>query len=74
MAYAGTLGASYDLKTVIRACKKIKDHGINLVFKILGQGPEENELKRYVEKIGAANVEFLGFLEYAKMAAALIKV
>lgn len=73
MAYAGTLGASYDLKTVIRACKKIKDHGINLVFKILGQGPEENELKRYVQKIGAANVEFLGFLEYAKMAALLSK-
>lgn len=74
ISYAGTIGASYDIKTVIDAVKRLNDDGYtNIHFKILGQGPEEQQLKEHATKIGANNVEFLGFLEYEKMAGYLYK-
>lgn len=73
LTYAGTLGASYDIKTVIMACKMLKDAGVNVVFKVLGHGPEEGGFKKYAAEIGASNIEFLGFMDYSKMAAYLHK-
>ena len=72
--YAGTLGSSYDLMTLMYAAKKIeKKRKENILFKILGQGPEEETLKRYVNDNQIGNVEFLGFQPYEKMAAYLCK-
>lgn len=74
ITYAGTLGGSYDIETIILAAKKIKDIGkTNIKFKILGQGPDEKKFKRCKEEIHADNVEFVGFLPYEKMAAFLSK-
>ena len=74
MTYAGTLGESYDLITCIDAAKIIHDStNENFKFIILGQGPDEDALKKYAEDIGADNVEFIGFVEYKKMAAYLSK-
>ncbi len=74
VTYAGTLGSSYDLTTLIKAARVLKSNSdYNIRIKILGQGPEEKNLKQFAAKIGADNVDFVGFLEYEKMAAYLSK-
>lgn len=74
IGYIGTLGRSYDIETVIKAVDFLKkENGINIRFKIMGQGPAEEELKRLVGKLGATNIDFLGFMDYSKMAAYLSK-
>lgn len=74
VTYAGTLGESYDLETLIYAAKELlKNNRTNIKIKILGQGPDEDKLKKLKERISATNVEFVGFLPYEKMAAFLSK-
>lgn len=72
--YAGTLGESYDLKTVIQTAKIMEDRGMGHIrFKILGQGPDEEKLKAYARETGVQNVDFVGFLPYEQMAAYLCR-
>lgn len=72
--YAGTLGESYDLITLIKAAKMIeKQRGDSIRFKILGQGPDEGKLKKYADSIHAKNIDWIGFQPYEKMAAYLCK-
>lgn len=72
ITYAGTIGNTYDLYTLMDAAKKIEKEGyLNVRFKILGQGPLEKELKQYVEFKDISNVDFVGFVPYEKMAAYL---
>jgi glycosyltransferase involved in cell wall biosynthesis len=74
IAYAGTIGASYDIETIIDAAAQLKKEGhTNVAFQILGQGPDEERLKAHAKEIGADNVRFLGFQDYEKMAAYLHK-
>ena len=48
VSYAGTLGESYDLFTVVDAAKKLESVcGSKIKFKILGQGPDEEKLKKH---------------------------
>lgn len=73
VTYAGTLGQSYDIATLVRAAQQIKETGIeDIAFKILGDGPNRMAL---TELAGQApcNVEFLGYQPYEKMAAFLTK-
>ena len=73
VTYAGTLGQSYDIATLVRAAQQIKETGIeDVAFKILGDGPNRMAL---TELAGQApcNVEFLGYQPYEKMAAFLTK-
>lgn len=73
VTYAGTLGQSYDIATLVRAAQQIKETGIeDVAFKILGDGPNRTAL---TELAGQApcNVEFLGYQPYEKMAAFLTK-
>ena len=74
--YAGTLGASYDIKTLITASKlcnsrldSTKDSK-KVVVKILGDGPDLNKLECYSKDINAP-VEFIGYTPYDEMAAYL---
>lgn len=74
IGYAGTIGASYDIKTVIDTIAQLhKDGCENIRFMVMGQGPELAPLKAYVRDNGIPGVEFLGFLDYEKMAAYLSK-
>lgn len=73
VTYAGTLGSSYDLDTLLECAKRIQNTHPTIKIKILGQGPEEGRLKEIVEKEKIFNVEFLGFMPYEKMAAFLAK-
>lgn len=73
ISYVGTIGASYDFKTIITAMGRLGKKYPGLKFKVLGHGPYEEEHKEYAKFIGADNVNFLGFMDYQKMAAYLSK-
>ena len=71
-AYAGTLGASYDIATLVKAADCLKDAYPNVRVKILGDGPDRTKLEALAAKLGAP-VDFLGYQDYAHMAAWLAK-
>ena len=68
VTYAGTLGTSYDIKTLISAGAILKKKGYeDIRIKILGGGPMENEFKKYAASLDC-NVDFEGYLPYENMA------
>ena len=72
VTYAGNIGTSYDIKTLILAGEKIREKGYkDIKIKILGIGPLFEELKSFSNNM--ENIEFLGYIEYQKMAAYLSK-
>lgn len=74
VTYAGSLGKSYDILTLIDAAKRLEEEGhTDIKVKILGTGPRADEFKGHVQEIGCNNVEFLGYTAYPKMAAYLHK-
>ncbi len=72
VVYAGMLGASYDLETLIAAVAACVEQLPNLRLKILGDGPNRTGLEKLAVEIDAP-VDFLGYLDYAHMAAWLSK-
>ena len=75
ITYAGKLGESYDLNTVIDGVKELYNKGYtNLRFLILGKGPSEEKIRQHVSSSNAeAFVLFLGYKTYKEMAAYLNK-
>lgn len=76
LTYAGTLGASYDMITVIDAVAKLENRrfdGKKLRLLILGQGPDRETFENHMKEIGASNITFVGFVDYERMAAILSK-
>lgn len=72
VTYAGSIGTSYDIKTLIDAAKIILQRDeTDIKFYILGTGPLKEELEQYAKDIKCDNVTFLGYVEYQKMAAFL---
>lgn len=73
VTYAGTLGASYDLKTLIEAAGRLKSMGYDQIkIKILGDGPMREELRRLSDAMDCS-VEFTGYMPFEEMAAYLKK-
>lgn len=73
VTYAGTIGTSYDIRTMILAADVLKKKGYSDIhIKLLGGGPLKEELKQLAESL-EGNVEFLGYTPYDKMAAYLKK-
>lgn len=72
VTYAGNLGSSYDIPTLIRAAHIIYDNHPEIKVKILGGGPLETEFKVLASE-KPCNVEFVGYIPYRKMAAYLVK-
>lgn len=67
VAYIGTLGHSYDIKTVIDAIDVLSDKGIsNIKFVVMGDGPLESEFKEYAKNKGILSW-FTGRLPYTEM-------
>lgn len=72
VTYAGNLGSSYDIPTMIHTAQELYGTHPSIRFMILGGGPLEKEFKALAaEKI--CNVEFIGYIAYRKMAAYLAK-
>lgn len=74
VSYAGTIGTSYDIKTMVLAGKELLNRGKNQIkIKILGGGPLKEELETLAKEQECTNVEFVGYAPYPKMAAYLAK-
>lgn len=74
VSYAGTIGTSYDIKTMVLAGKELLNRNLGQIkIKILGGGPLKEELEILAKKQGCTNVEFVGYAPYPKMAAYLTK-
>lgn len=74
VSYAGTIGTSYDIRTMVLAAEELAKRGrMNIRFKILGGGPMKDELEELANTRQIFNVEFVGYAEYGKMAAYLKK-
>ncbi len=73
VTYAGNLGSSYDIGTLIKASQLLFKSGhSDIRVKILGSGPLEEEFKN-IAKEKKCNVDFIGYTPYRKMAAWLAK-
>lgn len=72
VTYAGNLGSSYDIPTLIRAAQELYDDHPEIKVKILGGGPLEDEFKKIASE-RSCNVEFIGYTPYRRMAAYLVK-
>ena len=71
VTYAGTLGKSYDIATMIGAAQRIKAMGCeDIRIKLLGDGPNRALLEELAKK-APCNVDFLGYRPFEFMAAFL---
>lgn len=73
VAYAGTIGTSYDIETLVRASAelcRLKYRKIKML--VLGDGPDLAAMKELANKLDC-NVEFTGYQNYPMMAAYLSK-
>ena len=74
VSYAGTIGTSYDIRTMVLAAKELAGRGRqDIRIKILGGGPMKEELEALARERQIYNVEFVGYAPYDKMAAYLKK-
>jgi len=73
ITYAGTLGTSYDIGTLIKAVAELNKEGYsNIKLKLLGDGPQRAEWTELAQKV-CSDTEFLGFCSFDYMAAYLSK-
>ncbi len=71
VTYAGTLGTSYDIATLIRAADILKARGEESVrVMLLGDGPLRGDFEALAASL-MGNVSFLGYMPYPVMAAYL---
>lgn len=69
--YVGTLSHSYNIKLVIDAISLLNKEGKkNIIFKVLGTGPMEQDFKSYAKE-KEVYTDFLGMVEYKEMMAIL---
>lgn len=74
VTYAGTIGTSYDIRTMVLAGKELEKRGEPWIkIKILGSGPMQEELEKLSKEQGCTNVDFMGYVPYGKMSAYLSK-
>lgn len=73
VTYAGTLGTSYDIATLIWAADILARQGRKeLRIMLLGDGPLRGELETLAAEL-SGNVTFLGYVPHGRMAAYLAK-
>ena len=73
VTYAGTLGTSYDIATLIRAADILRKEGReNLRVVLLGDGPMRAEFEKVAAEC-VGNVTFHGYVPHSLMAAYLVK-
>jgi len=73
IAYAGTLGTSYNLNSVIDAIKILRDKGLSsLKLLVMGDGPRREEFMAKAARSGI-DALFTGRLPYGEMAAKLCR-
>ena len=74
VTYAGTIGTSYDIRTMVLAAEELMKQGKTKIrFQILGDGPTREMLENLAKERKIQNVKFTGYVPYEKMAAYLVK-
>ena len=74
VTYAGTIGTSYDIRTMVLAAEELMKQGkTNIRFQILGDGPTREMLENLAKERKIQNVKFTGYVPYEQMAAYLVK-
>ena len=74
VTYAGTLGTSYDIRTMVLAAEELMKQGKTKIrFQILGDGPTREMLENLAKERKIQNVKFTGYVPYEQMAAYLVK-
>ena len=56
--YAGSHGKPNGLKTIIDAAIIVQESNVNIAFRFVGDGDEQNELQKYADKKGASSITF----------------
>ena len=74
VTYAGTIGTSYDIRTMVLAAEELMKQGKTKIrFQILGDGPTRELLENLAKERKIQNVKFTGYVPYEQMAAYLVK-
>lgn len=74
VTYAGTIGTSYDIHTMVLAAEELMKQGKTKIrFQILGDGPTRVMLENLAKERKIQNVKFTGYVPYEQMAAYLVK-
>lgn len=74
VTYAGTIGTSYDIRTMVLAAEELMKQGKTKIrFQILGDGPTREMLENLAKERKIQNVKFTGYVPYEQMAAYLVK-
>lgn len=74
VTYAGTIGTSYDIRTMVLATEELMKQGKTKIrFQILGDGPTREMLENLAKERKIQNVKFTGYVPYEQMAAYLVK-
>lgn len=66
LLFIGLINKNKNLKTVIFACAKLRDQGLNVNLDVIGNGPLEEEIKILCRDLDLKNVEFHGYLSDEK--------
>ena len=74
VTYAGTIGTSYDIRTMVLAAEELMKQGKTKIrFQILGDGPTREMLENLAKERKIQNVKVTGYVPYEQMAAYLVK-
>ena len=74
VTYAGTIGTSYDIRTMVLAAEELMKQGKTKIrFQILGDGPTREMLENLAKERKIQNVKFTGYVPYEQMATYLVK-
>ena len=74
VTYAGTIGTSYDIRTMVLAAEELMKQGKTKIrFQILGDGPTREMLENLAKERKIQNVKFTGYVPKEQMAAYLVK-
>ncbi|MBL3645926.1 glycosyltransferase family 4 protein [Bacillus sp. RHFB] len=66
LLFIGLINKNKNLKTVIYACAKLRDQGLNVNLDVIGNGPLEEEIKILCRDLDLKNVVFHGYLSDEK--------
>lgn len=66
-AYIGTIGISYDIKTILEAAHGLSAAYPSIRFLIAGDGPQSQEMQDLARSMGLGNVTFTGIMSYIRL-------
>lgn len=65
--YIGTIGRSYDIRTILDAAGGLSADYPRMRFIIAGDGPQASEMQRYACRMALPNVTFTGMMPYSHL-------